>query len=57
MRELEQYYAFLMAELPSRNFSRYTVLVVKFEALVGSNVLVECPFSLDVLFMRVCMYR
>lgn len=56
MRGLEQYYAFLMAELPSRNFNRYTVLVEKFEALVGSNVLVVCPFSLSCLMCCLCVF-
>ena len=41
MRGLEQHYAFLLAELPSRNFNRYSVLVDKFEALVSSKVFLE----------------
>lgn len=41
MRGLEQHYAFLLAELPSRNFIRYSVLVDKFEALVSSKVFLE----------------
>ena len=34
MRSLEPYYKTLMDELPSNNFSRYTGLADKFEALV-----------------------
>lgn len=34
MRGMEQPYSSLLAELPSRNFNRYSVLVEKFEALV-----------------------
>lgn len=37
MRGLEQPYSSLLAELPSRNFNRYSVLVEKFEALVCSS--------------------